>query len=189
MIEADELTPQEEKPKKMVWGVAFNHDGTRLASASADGRVCLWNIETHKSECQDMEMDTAEVRSGVFSLDGRRLALVGVDRTVHLWEVPWEGQTGQRLRPPLTGNNAVTYSVAFNHNGTYLATASADNKVRLWETKVDVVDFRRFLKKNFLIQGVGTGLIKMSYLGNTGWRSKRASTACIAALPSAMPFW
>src|ERR1700704_2989463 len=48
---------------------------------------------------------------------------------------------------------------------------------------------RRFLKKNFLIQGVGTGLIKMSYLGNTGWRSKRASTACIAALPSAMPFW
>src|SRR6266446_10686352 len=50
-------------------------------------------------------------------------------------------------------------------------------------------DVRRFLKKNFLIQGVGTGLIKMSYLGNTGWRSKRASTACIAALPSAMPFW
>src|SRR5215471_7944016 len=48
---------------------------------------------------------------------------------------------------------------------------------------------RRFLKKNFLIQGVGTGLIKMSYLGNTRWRSKRASTACIAVLPSAMPFW
>jgi hypothetical protein len=48
---------------------------------------------------------------------------------------------------------------------------------------------RRFLKKNFLIQGVGTGLIKMSYLGNTGWRSKRASTACIAAFPSEMPFW
>jgi len=130
-----------------VWGVAFNHDGTRLASASADGRVCLWNIETHKSECQDMEMDTAEVRSGVFSLDGRRLALVGVDRTVHLWEVPWEGQTGQRLRPPLTGNNAVTYSVAFNHNGTYLATASADNKVRLWETKVDVVDFKGWQRR------------------------------------------
>jgi hypothetical protein len=48
---------------------------------------------------------------------------------------------------------------------------------------------RRFLKKNFLIQDVGAGLIKMSYLGNSGCRSKRASTACIAALPSAMPFW
>jgi hypothetical protein len=48
---------------------------------------------------------------------------------------------------------------------------------------------RRFLKKNVLIQDVGTGWIKMSYLGNAGWRSKRASTAGIAALPSVMPFW
>src|SRR5262249_34247504 len=48
---------------------------------------------------------------------------------------------------------------------------------------------RRFLKKNILIQEVGAGLIKMSYLGNAGWRSNRFSTACIAAFPSAMPFW
>jgi len=38
-------------------------------------------------------------------------------------------------------------------------------------------------------QNVEAGLIKMSYLGNSGWRSNRASTACIAALPSAMPLW
>jgi hypothetical protein len=28
-----------------------------------------------------------------------------------------------------------------------------------------------------------------SYLGNSGWRSNRFSTACIAAFPSEMPFW
>ena len=50
-------------------------------------------------------------------------------------------------------------------------------------------ELRRFLKKNFLIQEVGAGLIKMSYLGNAGWRSNRFSTACIAAFPSAIPFW
>ncbi len=67
-----------------------------------------------------------------------------------------------------------------------------DFREMVQELKIETAaraDLRRFLKKNFLIQGVGTGLIKMSYLGNTGWRSKRASTACIAALPSAMPFW
>ena len=48
---------------------------------------------------------------------------------------------------------------------------------------------RRFLKKNLLLQDVGAGLITMSYLGNAGWRSNRSSTACIATLPSAMPFW
>ena len=51
------------------------------------------------------------------------------------------------------------------------------------------IGLRRFLKKNILIQEVGAGLIKMSYLGNAGWRSNRFSTACIAAFPSAMPFW
>src|SRR4030095_5129001 len=48
---------------------------------------------------------------------------------------------------------------------------------------------RRFLKKNFLIQEVGAGLIKMSYLGNSGWRSRRFSTARIARLLSVTPFW
>src|SRR5262249_46584057 len=38
-------------------------------------------------------------------------------------------------------------------------------------------------------QNVEAGLIKMSYLGNAGWRSNRASTACIAAFPSEMPLW
>src|SRR5712691_6848134 len=51
-----------------------------------------------------------------------------------------------------------------------------------------VQGLRRFLKKNLPFQGVGAGLIKISYLGNSGWRSNRASTACIAAFPSAMPF-
>ena len=48
--------------------------------------------------------------------------------------------------------------------------------------------FRRFLEKNSPFQDVDTGLITMSYLGNAGWRSKRSSIACIAALPSEMPF-
>jgi hypothetical protein len=48
---------------------------------------------------------------------------------------------------------------------------------------------RRFLKKNFPIQEVGAGLIKMSYLGNSGWRSRRFSTARLARLLSVTPFW
>src|SRR5712691_1797040 len=48
---------------------------------------------------------------------------------------------------------------------------------------------RRFLKKNLPFQGVGAGLMKISYLGNAGWRSNRASTACIAVFPSTRPFW
>ena len=53
----------------------------------------------------------------------------------------------------------------------------------------DIDILSRFLKKNLPFQDIGAGLIKMSYLGNSGWRCNRSSTACIAALPSEMPFW
>ena len=66
-----------------------------------------------------------------------------------------------------------------------LTTAIVDHAMALAEQHT----LRRFLKKNILIQEVGAGLIKMSYLGNAGWRSNRFSTACIAAFPSTMPFW
>ena len=58
-----------------------------------------------------------------------------------------------------------------------------------WRQEYKSKGLRRFLKKNFLIQDVGVGLIKMSYLGNAGWRFNRFSTACIAAFPSEIPFW
>src|SRR6266704_7096480 len=47
---------------------------------------------------------------------------------------------------------------------------------------------RRFLKKNLPFQDGDAGLTKMSYLGNVGSRFNRASTACSAALLSAIPF-
>ena len=59
----------------------------------------------------------------------------------------------------------------------------------IFRCRQGTVRIRRFLKKNFLLQDVGAGLIKMSYLGKAGWRFNRFSTACIAAFPSEIPFW
>ncbi len=46
----------------------------------------------------------------------------------------------------------------------------------------------RFPKKNFPHQAVEAGRIRISHLGNSGWRSSLLSTARIAFLPSVMPF-
>jgi len=51
------------------------------------------------------------------------------------------------------------------------------------------VVLRRFLKKKILRHRVEAGWIRISHLGNSGWRSSRDSTACIARLLSATPFW
>lgn len=57
--------------------------------------------------------------------------------------------------------------------------------VRCWP--VGSQGLRRFLKKNIPHHHAEAGRIKISHLGNSGWRSKRRSTACMAFLPSAMP--
>jgi len=49
-------------------------------------------------------------------------------------------------------------------------------------------ELRRFLKKNILHPNTEAGRIRISHLGNSGWRSKRLSIACMAFLLSAIPF-
>ena len=58
-----------------------------------------------------------------------------------------------------------------------------------WHAKHCVQVLRRFLKKNILSPHVEDGRIRISHLGNSGWRSSRASTSRMAFLLSVTAFW
>src|SRR5436190_637390 len=73
-----------------VWGVAFAADGTRIASASGDQTVKVWDAQTGKEQFS-LQGHVNQVRCVVFSADGRRLASGSDDHTVRLWDA----QTGQ----------------------------------------------------------------------------------------------
>jgi hypothetical protein len=107
--------------------VAFSPDGTRLASASDDQTVKLWDAATGQ-ELRALKGHTSTVRSVAFSPDGTRLASASEDRTVKLWDVP----SGQELHT-LRGHSGQVVSVAFSLDGTRLASASEDRTVKLWD--------------------------------------------------------
>jgi WD40 repeat protein/serine/threonine protein kinase len=107
-----------------VSSVAFSRDGRRLASASRDGRVRVWDTAS-SAEIFCLQGHTGPVWGVAFSPDGK-IASAGEDQTVRLWDAA----TGQQLRK-LEGHTGVVWGVAFSQDGR-LASAGQDGTVRVW---------------------------------------------------------
>jgi WD40 repeat protein len=68
-----------------VYSVAFSHDSTRLASASGDSTVKIWDASS--GACPQMlEGHSGWVYSVAFSHDSTRLASASYDNTVKIWD-------------------------------------------------------------------------------------------------------
>jgi WD40 repeat protein len=70
---------------KDVTSLAFSPDGQRLASASQDQTVKVWDVQSGQ-EVLTLRGHASSVESVAFSPDGRRLTSVSKDGTVKIWE-------------------------------------------------------------------------------------------------------
>ena len=114
-----------------VWSVAFSHDSTRLASASGDRTVKIWDASS--GAClQTLEGHSSGVKSVAFSHDSTRLASASDDRTVKIWDA-----SGGACLQTLEGHSGGVRSVAFSHDSTRLASASDDRTVKIWDASND----------------------------------------------------
>lgn len=112
-----------------VIGVAFNADGTRLATVSGDSpTIILWEVASGR---RIRTFDKGGAGFGVaFSQDGSLLAAGGGDNRVRLWQAG----TGRQLAA-FRGHEKYVTSVAFSPNGRLLSSSSADGTVRLWNPR------------------------------------------------------
>ena len=86
-----------------VRSVAFSHDDKRLASASGDDTVKIWDAASGKC-LQTLEGHSRSVSSVAFSHDDKRLASASWDDTVKIWDVA-SGKCLQTLEVSTTLSN------------------------------------------------------------------------------------
>ena len=107
--------------------VAYNTDGTKIATASNDGSVRVWDTSTGeelmKFGGQDVPLFSLE-----FSPDDRFIAAGGYDGRVKIWDTE-----SAELTITLEGHSNSIYSVDFTPDGQYLVTASIDGTTKVWD--------------------------------------------------------
>src|SRR5438874_5970017 len=114
----------------MDMAVTPHPDVPLLASASVDGTVRIWDVNTG-TEIVESPLRHANAASCVaFSRDGKYLASGGHDRVVKVWDTrSWQLAYEQ---PDSTG---VVQSLAFHPNDSRVLTwGSADGTVKVWNT-------------------------------------------------------
>ena len=109
-----------------VSALTFSPDDRRVASASWDGAITLWEVERGTPLWTVWQTTCVSL---AFAPDGRTLASGGNDATVRLWDAH-SGTPLETLPHP-----APVFAVAWSPDGCLLASGSFDGRIRVWQTQ------------------------------------------------------
>lgn len=110
----------------VVWTVRASRDGRRIATASGDQSVLIWNNQD-AAVVREFRSDKA-FYCAEFSPDGRQLVTGSADRTARIWDLTTGRQVSEIMRHP----GGVWYA-QFSSDGRVVATGDDSGFARLWD--------------------------------------------------------
>ncbi len=109
-----------------VWDAAYSPDAKRVASASSDKTVQVWDA-SGEGTLYTYTGHADSVYAVAWSPDGGRVASASYDKTVQVWNAAGGN--------PYTygGHSSWVWTVAWSPDGSYIASAGGDKTVQVWD--------------------------------------------------------
>jgi WD40 repeat protein len=126
----------------LIWGVAYSPKMDKIASASFDNKVKVWNPDGSEikiiSQLQEEHKD--KVLAVNFSSDGKIIASGDFEGKIKLWRWDDKHKQFKYLRDLVDINDfnnkaheKGVYSISFSSDGKLIATGSRDGNIKLWK--------------------------------------------------------
>ena len=110
-----------------VNSVAIDNDGRIIAGGSDDYKVRIWDAK-NRDNIKELSGSGNKIEFSL-SANGKILVTGSDDRLIRLWNIE-EG----RCKGVLEGHKGRLNSVALNKDGSVVASASSDTKIRIWKS-------------------------------------------------------
>ena len=106
----------------------FSPDGKRIVSASYDGTVRIWDVDSG-AEIKVLEGHASNVTSATYSPDGKRIVSGSWDNTIRIWDA----ESGKQIKVLVEQTYSVA-SVSFSPDGKWIVSAS-DFDITIWDAE------------------------------------------------------
>lgn len=116
--------------------VAWNPNGSLIATCSRDKTVWVWEAAPgNEYEVVDVKHGhSQDVKRVVWHPSGEVLASCSYDDSIKLWvDNDDEWVCAQTLSGPEVGHGSTVWDLAFNRDGTRMASVSDDTTLKLWD--------------------------------------------------------
>ena len=114
--------------------LAFDAAGRRLAAASDDGTVLVWDLDSAAAPAV-LRGHSREVNCVMFGLGGQRIVTASQDQTIKLWDA----FTGEEVFT-LRGHTGGVLGIAISPDGRRIASTGTDTTVRIWVAPLPAID-------------------------------------------------